>query len=278
VTCKGLRAGFVGRWAPVHSSKGDAFGRPLAPAEGEIYRIGERSANGSARLTRRTDLTMERLSRKSLAAIVATCALAAIVPAVVVASVITGATAIAVNVTGKLKSNTVSVLNATVAGVHVTLTCTGLSTAFQMTTKGGHLGPFKLSNPAFTGCTDSLGGTDSVKTNSTNGAWTATYVSSASATSPDKISVGIPKAGETITSTAAAGCTLTLAPSAPASLAGPYDNAGNLSYASQPVPFAASSGCPGGAATGTASFSTALKSGGTGTAGIVLSPPILGIK
>ena len=38
------------------------------------------------------------------------------------------------------------------------------------------LATMTLSNPTFTGCTDNVGGTDTVTTNSTNGHWTARLI------------------------------------------------------------------------------------------------------
>ena len=57
----------------------------------------------------------------------------------------------------------------------LTVTCTVSTTGFNLESKGG-LGLMTLMNPTFTGGTDSLGGKDTIKSNSTNGAWTTSYV------------------------------------------------------------------------------------------------------
>lgn len=219
-----------------------------------------------------------RRKKKFAAAVAAASLVVGIVPAVVVASIITNATAVAVKVTSKLKTNSVAVFTATSGPINgLTATCTASSATFQLTTKGGGLGPFTTSNPTYTGCTDSLGGTDTLKTNSTNGHWTVTYVNSSGSPKPDQIKQGIPKAGETLVSSLASGCIVTFAPSAAASVSGSYDNAGNLQFTNQSTSYSASGTCPLGTGTGTGTFTTALKSGGTGTPGLSVSPAIYGV-
>ena len=140
---------------------------------------------------------MKGRSRKFIAVCVAAALTIAVVPAVVVASIITNATAVAVNVTAKLNTNTVTQFTGTSGPLKgLTLTCTASSTGFTLSSKGTGLGPMPLTNPTFTGCKDSLGGTDTIKSNSTNGSWTTTYVNAATATKPDMIKIGIPKAGQ----------------------------------------------------------------------------------
>jgi hypothetical protein len=216
-------------------------------------------------------------------AVVATCAIAAIAVPVVQAITTDTGDGLGINVSSKLKPNTVTTFSATIATVPVTLTCTSASTSFVASTTSPALGPVNVSNPVFTGCTDSLGGTDTVKSNSTNGRWTATFVDgpndeTTEATAADQIKIGIPKAGQTVTSSKFANCTITVAPSAAASVPGAYDDKGTLTITNQPVMFSTSALCPGGAATGTAHFSTALKSGGTGTPGFAVTPPIFDVS
>jgi hypothetical protein len=203
---------------------------------------------------------------------------AAAVPAVVVASIITNATGIAVNVSAKLKATTNAVLTGQTGPLTgVVSTCTASTTKFQMNTKGGGLGPFTLTNPTFTGCTDNLGGTDTLTSNNTNGPWTATYVNSTGSPNPDQIRIGVPQAGQTLVSTFAPSCTVTLFPAAAGSVLGSYDNAGNLQITNQTLSYDAEGTCPTGTGTGTASFSTALKSGATGKPVYSVSPAIFGV-
>jgi hypothetical protein len=221
---------------------------------------------------------MKRRSRKLTAAIVAVALVVAVVPAVVVASIITNATAVAVKVSAKLKATTNAVLTGSTGPLAgLVTTCTASATGFTLTTKGGGLGPFTLTNPTFTGCTDNLGGTDTIKSNSTNGPWTDTYINSTGSPNPDLIKINIPKAGQTLVSSIAPACTLTLDPAAAGSISGTYDNAGNLQVTNQTLNYSAAGTCPTGTGSGTAHFSTALKSGATGNPGYVVTPPVFGI-
>ena len=219
-------------------------------------------------------------SKKFVAAVVAASVVVALVPAVVVASIITNATAVAVKVTTKLKTNSVAVFKGTSGPINgVTATCTASSSSFQLTTKGGGLGPFTISNPTFTGCTDNAAGThtDTVTSNSTNGPWTATYVNSTGSPNPDKIKLGIPKAGLRLVSSIAPSCTVTFAPSAAAGVSGSYDNAGNLQFTAQSIGYSVTGTCPITTGSGTDTFTSALKSGGTGTPGFTAGPAIFGV-
>lgn len=221
---------------------------------------------------------MKGHSKKFVAAVVVASLAMTVVPAVVVASIITNATAVAVKVTTKLKSNTNTVFTGTTGPLTgIVATCGASSTGFQLTTKGGGLGPFTITNPAFSSCTDNLGGTDTLTSNSTNGPWTATYVNSAGSPSADQIQVGIPMAGQTLVSSVAPGCTITLDPAAAGTIAGDYDNAGNLSFTNQTLNYTAVGTCPTGAGSGTATFSTALKPAATGKPVYTISPAIFGI-
>lgn len=216
--------------------------------------------------------------KKFLAAGAVTAVMAA-VPAVVVASIITNATAVAVKVTTKLKSNTNAVFTVTTGPLTGDVTqCTSSVTTFDLTSKGPGLGPFTLSDPSFTGCSDNFGGTDMITSNSTNGPWTATYLNSTGSSNPDKIALGIPKAGLTLVSNVESGCTVTAAPSSRISISGSYDNAGSLGFSNQTITYSATGMCPfGGTGTGAATFSTALKAGATGIPVYSVSPAIFGI-
>lgn len=224
---------------------------------------------------------MKRRSRRFTAAVVVAALALAAIPAIVVASIITNATAVAVKVTAKLKPTTNTVFTAT-SGVLMGLqtTCTASTTNFQLTTKGGGLGPFTIADPAFSGCTDNLapGDTDTLTSNHTNGPWTSTYVNSTGSPAPDMIQLGIPQAGQTLVSSVAPGCTVTLDPSGPGTVSGAYDNAGNLQFTNQTLSYTAAGACPTGTGSGTATFSTALKSGATGKPVYTISPIITGIR
>jgi len=224
---------------------------------------------------------MKGRSRKFTAAIVVAALAVAAVPAVVVASIITNATAVAVNVTTKLGTNTATQFTATtgpIAGLQTT--CTASTDKFVLSTKGGGLGPLTTGNPAFTGCTDNTapGATDTLTSNSTNGPWTVTYVNSTGSPNPDHITLGIPQAGQTLTSTAFPGCTVTLQPAGAGSVTGAYDNAGNLAFTAGPATTiqydAEGAGCALGTGTGNATFATTFTAVGlAGDMGIFASLP-----
>jgi hypothetical protein len=94
---------------------------------------------------------------------------------------------------------------------------------------------------------------------------------------PDRIKLGIPKAGETLVSSIAPACIVTLFPNAAGSISGPYDNAGNLRINNQTLQYSAAGTCPIGTGSGRASFSTVLNSGATGAPGYRVSPVIFGV-
>ena len=130
---------------------------------------------------------MKGRSKKFTAAVVVGPVLAvAAVPAVVVASIVTNATGIAANISTKLKTNTQLDTDRDVrAAERHRVDVHRVGDQFQLSDKGGGLGPFTLAKPTFTGCTDNLGGTDTITSNITNGHWTATYVNSAGSPEPE---------------------------------------------------------------------------------------------
>jgi hypothetical protein len=158
-------------------------------------------------------------------------------------------------VQGSLKAGTKTVFKATVAGVTVIQRCTASSTSG---TTPAHGLVSALNKVTFTGCTDNLGGKDTV---TTTGVWHLTFhdvANDETATEPnstgDKLTVTVPIKGATVTSTAAPGCTITVAPTVAAHTTGAYDDVSQLTITGAPVPISLSSGCPGGAATSTAHF------------------------
>lgn len=145
-----------------------------------------------------------------------------------------------------LKAGTVTVLTGTVNGVPVTSNCTGSSVTFKTLAKG--LGPVVTSNPTFTGCTDNLGGTDTVRSSSTNGRWTATYIDAPNdeakeTATGDKIKLTMPKQGVTIQSSLLSGCAVIAAPTAPASITAAYNETSHASVFSKASIPTAGFGC-----------------------------------
>ena len=152
-----------------------------------------------------------------------------------------------------LKTGTTSTLSATVGGVPVTSTCQ--TSADTGKTPATGLTAFTIGRPAFSNCTDNLGGTDTV---TTSGTWTMSFKDAANDEAGelpgDKLTLNVPIGGATLTSSAASGCVITLAPVKKVSLTAAYDDVSTAKFTNAKVPFSASAGCPGGATTGTASF------------------------
>jgi hypothetical protein len=145
------------------------------------------------------------------------------------------------------------VFTATVNSVAVTITCT--TSTFKFTTPATGLGPINLTGvPTFGGCTDNLSGTDTVTANATNGAWTLLFLDSRAAgeetqaepNTGDKLEFTMPKACLTASSTILAGCVVTAAPAAPASLKAKYNDKDKAEFANDAFPVAGA-GCTTGA-------------------------------
>jgi hypothetical protein len=145
-----------------------------------------------------------------------------------------------------LKAGTQTTFVGKVGPVTVTQHCTSATDSFKTPAHG--LGPVKVANPTFSGCTDSLKGTDTVTTSSTNGKWTEKFLSAS------RVRLTVPKAGATVVSSVAPTCVITVAPSGPASITGAYAN-GRTKFNNASLPASTSAACPGGAATSTATFS-----------------------
>ncbi len=166
-------------------------------------------------------------------------------------------------VTGTNKAGTDITFKGTINGLPITVNCTSFKASGKLPATG--LSVTLSAPPAITGCKDTLGGTDTIKTNQTNGKWKVVEIDAANdenATEPntgDKVSLVVPKAGATFTSSIVSGCTITAAPTKPASITGPYNDNGTVSDSNAPIPVSAS-GC---------SASTATVSGT-----ILLSPAV----
>lgn len=144
-----------------------------------------------------------------------------------------------------LKAGTETTFTGKVATVTVTQHCTSSTDSFKTPAHG--LGPVKVANPTFTGCTDSLGGNDTVTTSSANGNWTEKFLSA------KKVRLTIPKGGATVVSSIVPGCVVTVAPNAPASITGAFDGVKTTKFNNVSLPASTSGTC--GASTGTATFS-----------------------
>jgi hypothetical protein len=146
-----------------------------------------------------------------------------------------------------LKAGTKASFTGKLGAVTVTSNCGSATDSFKTPARG--LGPFKLANPAFTRCTDTLGGKDTVTTNSTHGRWSEKFISAA------RVRLTIPKAGATVVSSLVPTCVITVAPTGPVTVTGTYDNVRTTKFKNVTLPASTSAACPGGATKGTATFS-----------------------
>jgi hypothetical protein len=134
-------------------------------------------------------------------------------------------------VTGKLKTGTKMVFLGNIDGVPITVSCTSFTAKGKVPAAGAT--SISLSAPpTISGCTDSLAGTDTVKTNQTNGKWTL----SVTTTTPYKMTLGMPKAGATFTSSIESGCVITAAPKAAEGITGTYDGNNTDQVTKAPIP------------------------------------------
>ena len=129
-------------------------------------------------------------------------------------------------VTAKLKTGTTFKATGTINGLAITVTCT--TATFTGKTPATGLGPVNLTKPpTFSGCKDSLGGTDTV---TTTGTWKLTYVDGTETgttdTGKDKLIVTVPKDGATFKSNSLSTCTVIVAPTAPVPESANYSDSG----------------------------------------------------
>jgi hypothetical protein len=121
-----------------------------------------------------------------------------------------------VTVTGALKSGTKMTFKGDIDSVPITVSCTSFSATGKTGSSPSDSVPLS-SPPSITGCTDSLGGTDTITTNQTNGSWMLSVKGKA-------MTLTIPKAGATFTSSVESGCTITAAPTKAAGVKGKYND------------------------------------------------------
>jgi hypothetical protein len=145
-------------------------------------------------------------------------------------------------VTSNLKVGTKFVATGTIDGVSITVTCT--KSTFKGTTPAKGLGPVKLAAPpSFTGCTDSLHGTDTVKT---TGTWMLTFKDAANdetaEKSGDQLVLTVPKDGATFSSNVLSACKVIVAPNGPVNEASSYNDAGTAVASHDALPVKGS-GC-----------------------------------
>jgi hypothetical protein len=135
----------------------------------------------------------------------------------------------------------------TLSGLSFSVTCT--SSTIQFTTPSSGYGPVNISpDPTFASCKDNFGGTATITANHTNGSWTLLAVAS-----PTQVKITIPTAGVTVTTSTLPGCTVTAAPTGPATITASYSNTtGKATFTNASVPFSGTSACGSISPTGTA--------------------------
>ncbi|MGH9172589.1 MAG: hypothetical protein ACRD0Z_17270 [Acidimicrobiales bacterium] len=150
-------------------------------------------------------------------------------------------------VKGALKKGTKLVFRGTINGIPITVSCTAFKANGKVPKTGLTIG---IPPPSITGCTDSLGGKDTIKDNATDGTWRVTETI---ASSGDKVSLVVPKAGATFTSTVVSGCKVTAAPTARAAIVGKYNNVNTATVSKAKIPVSGK-GCTATAATVTSTI------------------------
>jgi hypothetical protein len=141
-------------------------------------------------------------------------------------------------VTGNLETGTNMTFKGDIDSVAVTVTCTTFTASGKV--PAGTPKKVNLSKPpTIKGCTDTLGGHDTITTNQTNGKWSLSITGKASAY---KMILHMPKAGATFKSSILSSCVITAAPTKAVSITGSYD--GNDTDTVTNAPIATSgSGC-----------------------------------
>jgi hypothetical protein len=120
-------------------------------------------------------------------------------------------------VTANLKGTSKLKFVGQISGTPITVQCTTFTDSATLTKKDKTTA--KVPPPTISGCTDSLGGTDTVTTNSTNGSWELMTTSSGTT-----LSLVVPKAGASFSSSILPGCVITVAPSGTTSITGKYSS------------------------------------------------------
>jgi hypothetical protein len=150
-------------------------------------------------------------------------------------------------VSAKLATGTKLTFKGSIDGVNISVACTGFAASGKIPASG--LTVTLPASPKISGCKDSLGGTDTVTTNMTNGSWTLTEVDALNDEAKaepnatgDKATLTIPQAGATFQSSALSSCVVTAAPTGPAPVTGTFNDKNLIKVVSAPIP-TSGSGC-----------------------------------
>ncbi len=162
---------------------------------------------------------MSRLT-KTIVAIVASGALAFGVTTAAFASQPAGTT-----ITAKLKTGTKVTFKGDIDSVPITVSCTTFTATGKVPSPASDTMKATVP-PTIKGCTDSSGGTDTIKT---SGTWTLTMSSTT-------MTLLVPKDGATFKSSILSGCTITAAPTAAVKVVGTYNDKNTDTVTNKPVP------------------------------------------
>jgi len=143
------------------------------------------------------------------------------------------------------------VFKGTINGVPITVTCTSFKDSG--TVKSGDKTSMAVAAPSITGCTDSLGGKDTIKT---TGSWKLTVNSSGST-----VDLVIPKDGATFTSSVLSSCKVIVAPTKPVGVAGAYSSTKGTVTSKNAKIAVKGSGCTASTASETATIAFSPKPG-----------------
>jgi hypothetical protein len=125
-------------------------------------------------------------------------------------------------VTAKLKTGTTLVLTGTIDDIGITVNCTSFS-ASGTAPATGSINVTLPAPPKISGCTDSIFGTDTVATNQKDGKWTLKETTSGT---KKTLTLTMPKAGATFTSSIVNGCIVTASPTGTTAMAGAFVSTG----------------------------------------------------
>jgi hypothetical protein len=117
-----------------------------------------------------------------------------------------------------LASGTNMVFNGQIDGAPITVTCKTFKASGKIPATSTYT--MNVKPPTISSCTDSLGGTDTITTNDTNGSWALTSTTS----SPYTFTLSVPKKGATFTSSVLKSCTIIVGPKGATGIAGSYNS------------------------------------------------------
>jgi len=124
----------------------------------------------------------------------------------------------------------------TINGINITVTCTNFTDT--VTVASGDNKSVDIPPPTINGCTDTLVGTDTIKTNDKKGSWELKVNGKG-----NKLSLVIPEDGATFVSSRLKSCTITVAPTGPTTIKGTYNSSAGTDTATNAAFAIKGTGC-----------------------------------